>query len=245
MSIKSAFCGLVLVASLRLLSADQTTVSFDSGSQQIFDNPSLHGGNNVVLTGGSSVDGNGDVLQLGYFTGPNFTGAWVPLSGATSLNTAVIPTTTTGQANPSGERYNQTSIGDMNSNGAGNGTFAISLDFVAGSSTSGNNLPAAGTPLGLRFYNGTSIANSTYYNTVEDATTWLWKAPNTPPVNVLISLDDSGLQWESVVADNMPISTAFHTSIPITAVPEPATWAGSILPLLALAFPAIRRRFKR
>jgi hypothetical protein len=206
-------------AILHIASADTTTVAFDSGSQTLFNQ------SNAVLSGGSSNDGNGDVLQLGYFTGANFTGSWVPLSGQGSANTAVI------SGSNDNETYNQTSIGDLNGNGAGDGTFAISLDFVSGNPTSGNNLPAANTQLAIRFYNGTTIAGSTFYNTVTDSL-WKWQAPTTPPSVVTMSLDDTGLVWEG------GSNSAFHTTI-ATAVPEPSTVASVLLGvgLLTMARP--------
>src|SRR6202023_4185102 len=88
--------------------------------------------------------------------------------------------------------------------------FAMSLNFILGSGTSDNSLPPAGTQLALRFYNGTTIGSSTFYNTVTDSL-WKWVANNTPPVNVTMSLDDANLVWEGI---------AFHTSIP---VPEPSS----------------------
>ena len=117
------------VAVIQFASAQDTTrVSFDSGSQTLFNNLS------TALTGGSTTDGNGAVLQLGYFTGVNFTGTFVPLSGEGSLNTAII------SGSNSSETYNHTSIGDLTTNGAGDGTFALFLDFASGSATSGNSL---------------------------------------------------------------------------------------------------------
>jgi hypothetical protein len=140
----AVICSFCIVVALQTLRADQTTVSFDSGGLQVFDQNT---GAMNPLTGGTTADGNGTVLQLGYYdaatTANNFLGNWVPLSGETSLNTAVIPNTGIPPQNPSGEHYNQTSIGDMNASGAGNGTFAISLDFVAGNATSGNSLPSS------------------------------------------------------------------------------------------------------
>jgi hypothetical protein len=217
----------VSAAALVQVKADQTTVSFDSGSQTVFNQGS------TPLSGGTTADGDGDVLQLGYFTGANFTGTFIPLSGNGSLNTAIVPGSTIA--------YNQTSIGDLNANGAGDGTFAMSLDFVLGSGTSGNNLPTGGTLLALRFFNGTTVANSTMYNTVTDPL-WVWQNPATPPVNVTLSLDDLGLLWESIVKNGQASTTAFHTSIS-TAIPEPSTYL--LFGAGALGMMALRRRVKR
>ncbi len=219
---------LICVLGLSAARADITTVSFDSGSHTLFNNLS------TALSGGTSADGNGDVLQLGYFTGANFTGTFVPLSGQGSLNTAVIA-----GSNPAGETYNQTSIGDLNANGAGDGQYALSLDFTLGSATSGNSLPAAGTELAIRFYNNTTIGSSTFFNTVTDPL-WLWQTPAVPPSTVNMSLDDAGLIWQSI-AQGQNANTAFHTSI-ATAVPEPSS---AILLALGTALAPLGLRLRR
>jgi hypothetical protein len=210
--------GLALLAAQSIRAAS-TTVTFDSGDFMLFDNPALHSGNDVALSGGNaSIDGDGDVLQLGYYTGAtsagnNFTGTWVPLSGQGSLNTAIVP-----GSNP-GETYAQTSIGDRHNFFAGDGTFALSLTFSVGDPTSGNSLPAAGTILSIRLYNGTTLANSTFYNTVSD-NSWAWVAPTDAGATLNLSLNDPQLLWESIVAKGQPSGTAFHTTIPI---PEPSS----------------------
>lgn len=230
---KIAFLGLCLSAALfTQLRADQTTVSFDSGTQTIFDNPALHGNTDVALSGGTSADGNGTVLQLGYFSGPNFTGTFTALSGEGSANMGIIP------GSVPAETYNKTSIGDLNVNGAGNGTFALSLDFVLGDPLTGNNLPANGTQLAIRFYNGTTMANSSFFNTVTDSL-WVWKTPATPPASVTLSLDDANLVWESIARVGQAGSTAFHTTIPI---PEPSTMVSMLTGAGMLGLIVIRRR---
>ncbi len=184
--------------------ADQTSVSFDSGSQFLYTTASK---TSLLTAGTLSVTGDGAVLQLGYYSTASvanpFSGAFIPLTGVTSANTA----------------YNYTSVGDLNSNGAGAGQFALILSFVSGSTTSGNNLPAAGTPLAIRFYNNTTLTNSTAYNAVSDAL-WLWQTPASPGPTVGISLDQLGLQWLGGA------STAFYTSQAV--VPEPSTMLFSL-----------------
>jgi hypothetical protein len=220
---KIVIVGFAFAVGLQCSLADTTTVSFDSGSQTMFNQAS------IALSGGTINDGDGDVLQLGYYTGANFTGNWVPLSGETSLNTAIIA------GSSPAEPYNKTSIGDLNSNGAGNGTFAMSLDFVAGSATSGNSLPSNGTQLALRFYNGTTLASSTFYNAVTDPL-WTWKTPATPPAVVTMSFDDAGLVWQGGV------NSAFHTTISFSQVPEPSVIASLLVGAAILGSRAIRRR---
>jgi hypothetical protein len=231
------FC---LVASFQAAQADLTTVNFDSGNNG---NPAVFDQSNNALFGGTIADGNGDVLQLGYYSNATianpFAGTFTALSGEGSLNTAIIP------SSPSSEHYNQTSIGDIHTFGvAQNGTFAIGLDFVAGSSTSGNSLPAAGTPLSIRFFNGTTIAASSFFNAAADPTNaqWLWQSPAAPPFNSVLnmSLGNLGVEWESIVVDLQGSNTAFHTTIP-TAVPEVSTVACALLCACGLGLHAFRR----
>jgi hypothetical protein len=231
---KITFCTLCIAAGLPVLFADTTTVSFDSGSQTVFDQNT---GATNALTGGTTSDGDGAVLQLGYYSTASvnnwFSGTWIPLSGEGSANTAIIV------GSVPAEQYNHTSIGDLNGNGAGNGTFALSLNFTALDPTSGNNLPPSPTiPLSIRIYNGTSIATSTFYNAVSD-NLWLWKTPATPPVNVTMSLDDTGLQWQSIIMGQNG-NTAFHTTI--TLVPEPSSIALVILGVGLIPLARLRRR---
>jgi PEP-CTERM motif len=234
MAIKTLLTSLCVAALFQAARADQTIVTFDSGSQTVFNLGS------TALTGGTSLDGDGAVLQLGYFSSAtaanNFSGTWVALSGQTSLNTAII------SGSNDSEPYNKTSIGDLTNAGAGDGTFALSLTFVAGDPTSGNSLPTAGTPLAIRFYNGTSIATSTFYNTVSaDSWIWLTPQPSNVPNTVAITLDAANLEWESIVKFGQTGTTAFHTTIP---VPEPSTITSTILGTGLLGGAIIRRRRK-
>src|ERR1043166_480175 len=84
--------------------ANQTTVNMDSGGHTLSDQ------NSVLLTSGTSADGNGAVLRLGYYDNATlanpFAGIFIPLTGEGSLNTAPIPNST-----PSPEPMNKTSIG--------------------------------------------------------------------------------------------------------------------------------------
>lgn len=189
--------------------ADTTAVGFDSGSVFVYDQNTAA---QNKLSGGTTADHDGFVLQLGYYSGAtttnNFAGTWIPLTGEGSANTA----------------YNNTTIGDLNAEGGENGAFFIpGLNFTAGSGTTGNNLPAAGTPLSIRFYNAATIATSSFYNVVSDDA-WTWKAPATPTSSVPMSLDDAGLEWLSISL-GQAANTAFHTTVPTAAVPEPSTVA--------------------
>jgi hypothetical protein len=189
----------------------QTQVSFDSGSTTISDQSS------VLLTPGTAADGNGAVIQLGYYDGAsagnNFVGTWHALTGMGSLNT--------GGNTGAGAAFNTTSIGDSGGGAApgGSGVFGMSLVFDSSVTGTFNDLPSSSTiPLAIKFFNGTTVAGSTNYNVVSD-NSWLWKTPATPsplPPTVTMSLDDPGLTWQSGVGG------AFKTSLAISAAPEPS-----------------------
>ena len=213
-------CAIAFIATTQ--AASIVTVNFDSGSL------TLGNASGSILSGGTTADGNGDVLQLGYFSngtaGSPFAGTWVPLSGSGSLNTA----------------FSTTSIGDANANGAGDGTFALSLTFTAGSSTTGNSFPLAGTPVGIRFYDGLSIATSTHYETIMDSL-WKWVDPAVPPTNVpvTISFDDVGLKAES----SGGYAPTFAGGKLTTAVATPEPTSALLLGMGAAGLLARRRRY--
>lgn len=199
-----------------------TTVNFDSGSRLLVNSNGV-----TPLTGGTIADGNGAVLQLGYFSTSTaadlFSGTFVPLTGEGSLNTT----------------FANSSIGDQTANGGVDGRFALTLNFTSGNAGTGNSLPAANTFLAIRFYNATTIASSTFFETIAD-TAWLWKSPSNPPSNVSISLDDSGLKRQSNPGAASPAAgTPISTAIP-TAAPEPTSTALVLVGLVSLA--ARRRR---
>lgn len=165
-------------------------------------------------TNNSTALAIGDVLQFGYYTGATnsstlFSGTWVPLAGFGGANSA----------------FTNISIGYASTNGAGSGTFAFSLTFTNGSSTSGVNLPSTGQIMSILFYNGTTLANSTYYGAVSDVS-WTWFAPASVPPTMNFSLSDSGVSWLN--------SNAAYTGT-LYSVPEPsfvtlfALGAGSLL----------------
>lgn len=208
-----------------------TGLFLDSGSFTLMNNEL------TPLSGGvEAVVGDGDVIQFGYYTNATssnlFSGTWVPLTGNGGANSA----------------FNTTSIGDNpDTVGAGNtnGTFAFSsngstpsdtyINFIQGSSTSGVSLPSSGQIMAVRFYNGTSVANSTYYGAASDAS-WEWVAPLYPiPESMTFGLDNS-VSW-------------FNNQVGYTGtiidVPEPP--ASSLFGLCfgVLAFVYWRRRHRR
>lgn len=121
-------------------SAATTTIAFDSGFTSLLYTSAAK---TIPLSAGSAnTNHDGAILQLGYYTAATstnpFSGTFIALTGPTSLNTAF-------------SGANNTTIGDDSAQGAGNGNFAITLIFTAGSTASGISLPAAGQILAMQF----------------------------------------------------------------------------------------------
>lgn len=161
------------------------------------------------LSAGGQANGDGFLYQLGYFstatTANNFSGTWVPLTGEGSLNSD----------------FASSRIGD--GDGADGEVYA-SFTFDTGVSTRGSALPSSNAvPLSIRFYNASTIAAATFYNTVSNDL-WLWKSPATPaplPPTVFMSLTDPGLAFESVDVNGQTLGASqLRTTIP---VPEPTS----------------------
>ena len=201
-------------ASLNLLHADVTTLNFDTGSFSI-----KNSNDASVLTGGTASAGDGTVVQLGYYStatsGNNFSGNWVPITGAGSLNTA----------------FNNSTLGDLDGNGAGDGTFANSFSFNTDTAATVVALPVNGAILAVRFYNGTTLVNSTHFAAASN-NLWTWISPISTPSTINMSLDD-GVVWQGGF-------TAYTGNL-LTAIPEPSTYA-SLAGLAILGFAAMRRR---
>lgn len=143
--------------------------------------------NSSPLSSGSSIDGDGTLLQLGFYNGATtsnpFSGAWIVLTTA--------------------------SVGDTGINQAG--WFSVTTTFVEGTFTQ----PAVGTPLAIRFYNGTTVGNSQFFNAASDtAGTWNWIAPGTPAPVLNLAIT----KGVSVFQSN---SDPYLTAIP---VPEPTAY---------------------
>lgn len=199
---------LLFLSSQTLSHGASTRVNFGIQSDMLKD---LNG---TSLTAGTSADGDGTILQLGYYTAATtttpFAGDWVAMTGP-------------------GTPY-QTTVGD--SGNYPNGTFKLEVIFTQGSYSFTE--PAVGTPLALRFYDSTSIAASTYFNAVTDTTgVFNWVAPSSPTSTARLSLGLSsvGIDWQG------GSGSSFRTTIPI---PEPSLSA--LLALLGLGAMAVRRR---
>ena len=199
---------LLFLSSLTLIHGATTQVAFSIQLNTLKD---LNG---TSLTAGTSADGDGTILQLGYYTAATtstpFAGDWVAMTGP-------------------GTPYN-TTVGD--SGNYPNGTFKLEVLFTQGSYSFTE--PAVGTPLALRFYNSTSLAASTYFNAVTDTTgVFNWVAPADPTSTARLSLGLSsvGIVWQD------GSGSAYRTTIP---VPEPSSSA--LFALLSLGALAVRRR---
>ncbi|MDB6171722.1 MAG: hypothetical protein JWL59_1033 [Chthoniobacteraceae bacterium] len=202
----------------------QTTVNASSGGLLVKDKT------NNLLSAGISGDGNGSVIQIGYYsaatTANNFAGEWIALSGEGSANTGGVVT----GSNPA-EPFNKTSIGDVTFEGAADGSFGLQLAFVAGDALTGNNLPTSTSiPLSIRFYDKTTIAGSSFFNVVSNDL-WTWKTPTDTALGAIIqiSLNSAGAEWQDA-------SSPLITTI---AVPEPTS---AMLLLTGIAGLALRRK---
>ena len=124
------------------------------------------------LSAGSPVDGDGALLQLGYFSEANtvnpFAGTWTVLAVG--------------------------SIGDQGS--LADGYFSITTTLEEGTFVP----PAVGTQLGVRFFNGPTTDSSSRYNTaVNYDGTGLWQAPGVPApaINLVLAKGHSFFESHS------------------------------------------------
>lgn len=180
----------------------------------------------TILSGGSpTIDHDGTVVQLGYHpAGSVYFSDWIPLTGEGSANTA----------------FAQSTIGDSSFNAAPDGEFYDSWLFTVGSPTTGQNLPMAGTPLSVRFFDGTSIAHSGSYQELSNPL-WLWKAPQEhPDVPVVsMSLEDAGTKM--LFNRDLPADRIIRLNQGML-VPEPTTSLIAVVGALELMARRLRRR---
>ncbi len=153
------------------------------------------------LTVGTGADGDGAIIQLGYYTAGTasspFSGSFVALTGPDSANAG----------------FRATSVGD--SGGGTAGRFSLVCNFVQNATDSGQKLPTANTPLVIRFLNGRTLPLSSAYNEASGGSNWLWQPPSAAPGTVLcLSLSDPDLVWKDGQA------SAFRTTLPYVPNPD-------------------------
>lgn len=199
-----------------------------------FLNPLVDQGGTPLTAGGEAND-DGAVVQLGYFDqvphlldpadfGVQHWDRFTPLTGAGS---------------PNAERH-PTSIGGYDSRASGPFGFlfypapvAIELDTELD-----RGLPESyPVRLGIRFFDGTTVEESTTYNIVtSDYASWILPDPAAGGgENVVLNLDEVNLTWASGVGG------AYQTAMVV--VPEPVVMAQLLLGALFLT--AVRRRRAR
>lgn len=201
--------------------AATTTIAFDSGFTSLLYTSAAK--TTPLTAGNANTNHDGAILQLGYYTAATstnpFSGTFIALTGPTSLNTAF-------------SGINNTTIGDDYTQGAGDGNFAITLIFTAGSAASGNSLPAAGQILAMQFYNNTTIPTSTAYNVASNSA-WTWATPQDGAAapSLIYSFGNANTVWLGGA------STAYYTSIP-----EPSSLVFGAIGLAGLVWMVRRPR---
>ena len=180
-------------------------------------------GTTALSGAGTSANGDGFVLQLGYYSGATsvnpFLGTWVPVFGAGSSNSLFSPAT----------------MGDGTATTGANDEFSFTGTVTDSTSSTEIGIPAAGQIMSIRYYNATSVAASTYFGAVSDDS-WLWVSPtNPPPTGMSFSMyGDPGLVYQSS-------ATEPETNIAISAVPEPGAF-GALAGALVVGVALLRRR---
>ena len=179
----------------------------------------LKGFDGLPLSAGVQGNGDGDLVELGYFSeatvGSPFSGTWIPLT-------------------------KQTKVGDSSSGyGFGNGMFIFTSNFIQNSDqvvvfptepkeysedigfTITSSTPPTGTPFCIRFYDGPQKGEARYNTVTGD--NWLWPAfPNgsSIPSNFYIKIASgfapAGSSWKygSTFEDNDPADRFKTTIIP-------------------------------
>jgi hypothetical protein len=139
------------------------------------------------LSAGSALSGDGTLLELGYYSMASVSD---PFAGSwTILSTSTM----------------------------GDDGIEVAGRFSTSSILGGGALPGltSSTPLAIRFYDGTSVANSTYFNAVSNTSgSWNYITPNDPSPVLNLAIDKGA----SIVFQN-GLSGTFSTQI---AIPEPS-----------------------
>ena len=210
------FCALPLLSGSIHAAATQVNLT-SLGGNPIRDNTGTE-----LSSGVDTANGDGALIELGYFDGGSgtFSGNWIALTGPSSSNPTLV-----------------TTVGDLSSQDGTqsipNGLFFIQVLFDdSGSPDTTASLPAGGTQLAVRFYDSTTRASSSFYNTATNAN-WTLKTKDSPtPSPTLVDFDSSNFApaWEDS-------SNPFRTTL---VVPEPSSVA--LLGLGSLAMILRRRR---
>jgi hypothetical protein len=169
----------------------------------------------IPLTAGGPDNDDGAIFQVGYFR--EVSHLLDPASFSENDWTQFTPLT--GQGSPNVERY-PTTIGGMDSRAEGPFGFlfypsavAIELDTEID-----DGIPVeTSARLGVRFFNGTTLENSTEFNIVtSNDPLWLLPEPEpSPSTSAVLDLDVHALVWAAGV------ERAFQTALSLT--PEPGT----------------------
>lgn len=173
-----------------------------------------------LLDAGTPAPGDGAVLQFGFYSGAThnapFAGNFIPLTGPGSIH---------GWSSTLGDGPGATAVRPA-------GQFFSSVFFDLFTDTTNDDLPIPGVPMAIRFYNGTTIAGSTEFNTVSNVSgAWDWHSTIGGSDHAFADLSAPGLLlWERGP------TTAFHTE---AIVPEPSSTA---LLIVATVLVAARRK---
>lgn len=156
---KTTLCILLLAASIAGVDAATLLINW---SVTTVDVRRLSNRISSPLSAGTSLPGDGTLLELGYYNMASvanpFEGSWVVLATST--------------------------IGDDGMEIAG----SFSTKSILG--TSSDPLLTTNTPLSIRFYDATSLATSTYFNAVSNTSgAWNYIEPTTPGPVINIVID--------------------------------------------------------
>ncbi len=167
----------------------------------------------MPLTKGTSIDGDGAVLQLGYYTNGSankpFDGLFVPLTGTGASHSF----------------FGATSSG--NSDGGWDGRFSLVFHLKDAAQAHEQSLPPAGTPLVIRFFNSPALSPLRQYNEVSGGALWAWQAPSVFPGTILfLSLLDSPLFWKDGP------DSAFRTTLQAPSILDPLNQTPPVLSAL-------------
>lgn len=170
----------------------------------------------VPLTSGPKGPGDGAVIEVGYYsmatTADPFAGDWVALIGP-------------------GTGVEAVTIGDANGGAGGDGIFGGTV--ILGASHPGSvAYPTGDTPVAIRFYDGTSIGGSTYYNSAT-MSNWTWRSDGTLGLDIFPT-PSTAMIWEG------GLESAYRTTIAV--VPEASS---SMFVMLGSAALLVRRRRKK